>query len=154
MEAVPMTAAELVQPTEKTAKQAQAALRVISLRRKGKAAKIELAFPGDKDEHVAFPPEAAQLLVRILSELANGNAVTVLPVNSELTTQQAADLLSVSRPYLVTLLEQGKIPHRKVGTRRRILCADVLAYKDKEAEEARAVLAELSNEAQKLNLGY
>ena len=149
-----MIPAQLVQPTEIMAQQAQAALRVISSHRRGKAPKIELAFPGDKGEHVAVPPEAGQLLLRILSELANGNAVTVLPVNTEITTQQAADLLNVSRPYVVSLLEHGRIPHRKVGTHRRILCADVLAYRARETAESRAAMAELSSDAQKLNMGY
>jgi excisionase family DNA binding protein len=149
-----MIAAEFIQPTEKISQQAQAALRVILSPARGRVPKIELALAGGRDEHVAFPPEAAALFLRVLSELANGNAVTVLPVNSELTTQQAADLLNVSRPYVVSLLEQGKIPHRKVGTRRRILCADVLAYKAKETAASRAALAELSSEAQKMNMGY
>ena len=106
----------------KTAKLAQAALRVLASGRRGKKPPhFDIALAGEKDEHVAVPPEAAGLLLRILSELANGNAVTVLPITAEITTQQAAELLNVSRPFLVSLLEQGKIPYRKVGTRRRLL---------------------------------
>jgi excisionase family DNA binding protein len=78
----------------------------------------------------------------------------VLPVETELSSQQAADVLNVSRPYLVKLLDDGKLPHRTVGTRRRVLLCDVLAYKKTVADARAKVLEELAAQAQELNMGY
>lgn len=109
-----------------------------------------------KDENVAVtvPKEAFDLFLEILGHLANGTAVSIVPVHAELTTQQAADMLNVSRPFLVKLLEAGAIPHRKVGAHRRILMADIMAYKQADDEKRNAVLDELAAEAQKHGLGY
>lgn len=79
---------------------------------------------------VVLPAEALQLLLRVLTHMANGSAVTVLPVEAEPTTQQAADLLCISWPYLVRLLDEGAIPFHEVGTHRRVRAADVIAYRE------------------------
>ena len=110
-------------------------------------------FTENKKE-IDIPARAVRLLMNILEEMAAGHSVKVTPIQNELTTQEAADLLNVSRPYLVSLLEQNKIPHRKVGTKRRIRAEDVLAYKANIETKRLAVLDELANEAQKLNMGY
>ena len=83
----------------------------------------------ETNEDITLPAPAVRLLVDLLSEMAEGNAVALIPIHAELTTQQAADLLGVSRPFLIKLLEIGRLPFRKVGTHRRILFKDVAAYK-------------------------
>ena len=103
---------------------------------------------------VSVPPAALKLLLEILGQMANGNAVTLVPVHAELTTQQAADLLNVSRPFLVKLVEDGKVPARMVGTHRRIRAEDIIAFKQAEDERRRKVLDELTRETEKLKLGY
>lgn len=101
-----------------------------------------------------LPGYAINLLLDILTEMAKGNAITVMPIHAELSTQQAAELLNVSRPHLVGLLEQDKIPFRKVGTHRRILAKDVIAYKQRVDSERLNVLNELTAQAQELGMGY
>ncbi len=88
----------------------------------------------------------------MLTELANGNAVSLVHLQAELTTQQAADLLGVSRPYLVALLEEGQIAHRRVGNRRRVPVADLLRYKDVQDARSRAAVAALTEEVEALGL--
>ncbi len=111
--------------------------------------------PGDEPgATIELPAAAVALLRQILAELANGNAVTVAPVHSELTTQQAADILNVSRPFLVGLLDSNRIPFRRVGNRRRIRLRDVLAYQRREEIHRQELLDELTAEAEDLGLDY
>lgn len=109
---------------------------------------------GDAEEEVALPPSLAGGIAAALAEVAGGRAVHVAPVTDELTTQEAADLLNVSRPFLVKLLDEGAMPHRKVGTHRRVRRGDVLAYKAQMYQQAEAALQELADQAQELGLGY
>lgn len=139
--------------TDRAAKEASVALAgirsVLKKAKAGKVAKISLHADSQK---VVVPHEAFDLFVRILAEMANGNAITIVPVHAELTTQQAADLLNISRPFLITLLEARKIPFRMVGTRRRINCSDLIEYKRKEEAHAKDILEELAAESQRLKL--
>ena len=115
---------------------------------------FRFVIEGQAQESVTLPATALRLLVDILVQMAEGNAVSIIPVRAELTTQEAAELLNVSRPQMVSLVESGEIPYRKVGSHRRILAKDVLAYKAKIDEARLKTLAELSEQAQKLKMGY
>jgi excisionase family DNA binding protein len=94
------------------------------------------------------------LLQEILAHTALGRSVAVMPQGAELTTQEAADLLKVSRPFLVGLLEAGEIPYRKVGSHRRVSLSDLLAYQARTQAEQEEALRQLQQQAQKLKMGY
>ncbi|MCE7987058.1 MAG: helix-turn-helix domain-containing protein [Caldilinea sp. CFX5] len=120
----------------------------------GKATKYQLQIlvNGEPSEVLTVPAAALHLLVQILTEMAQGNAVTVMPMQAELTTQQAVDILNVSRPFLMQLLENGVIPFHKVGTRRRLRLHDVMAYKQRRYAVRSATLDELAAYDQELGL--
>lgn len=105
-------------------------------------------------EDCEIPLAALRMLKDLLVQLSLGNSVTLMPIHAQLTTQEAADLLCVSRPYLVSLLESGKISFHKAGSHRRIVLKDLLAYKKQQEQESDAAMAELAREAQELGLGY
>jgi len=107
---------------------------------------------GPKGPEVTIPGSVYALLRRIVHELGRGNAVTVVPVNAELTTQQAADLLNVSRPHVIKLLEERVIPFRKVGTHRRIRFDDLMAYRRQRTTARREALMEMARQARKQRL--
>ncbi len=108
----------------------------------------------DQEPPIELPPGAAVLLMHILEAMAAGRGITLIPQNAELTTVQAADLLNVSRPFLIKLLEDKAIPYRKVGAHRRVRMEDVMAYKDRIDTAREAVLDQLVAEAQESDMGY
>jgi excisionase family DNA binding protein len=108
----------------------------------------------DTDEQIELPAVAVRLLVELLSTLAEGNAVALIPIHAELTTQKSADLLGVSRPFLIKQLEQEVIPFRRVGTHRRIAFSDLMKYKREIDSKREQTLNELTKQAQELNMGY
>lgn len=105
-------------------------------------------------KNVTIPTKVLPLLAQILYHWAKDKQVKITPIKLELTTSEAADILNVSRPYLVQLLESGEIPFRKVGVRRRILSQDLMAYKEKIDSQRKQTLKELTVEAQHFNMGY
>jgi excisionase family DNA binding protein len=127
--------------------------RLAPFARLGRPVKVRVKGAGE-EESIELPAGAVRLLVEILEDMAAGHAVTIVPQHAELTTQQAADFLNVSRPFLVQLLEDKKLPYRKVGTHRRIRFEDVLSYKEAIDADRRKVLDELAAEAQDLDMGY
>jgi excisionase family DNA binding protein len=110
--------------------------------------------PGKATEVIEIPAGAVTIIKTVLAAMAEGQAISVVPIDAELTTQQAANLLGVSRPFVIRQLEEGKIAHRKVGRHRRIVLKDLLAFRKASYENRRKVLDELTAEGQRLGIGY
>lgn len=143
------TLPEPVAPTEKESSMARESSRRLSRYGRGDL-KVQIAEAGE----IVLPASAVRLLISLLSEMAAGNAVTLIPIHAELTTQQAADLLGVSRPFLIKQMQERQIPFRKIGTHRRLLFKDVMEYKRRIDAERLKILGELTDQAQELNMGY
>lgn len=108
----------------------------------------------DQEEPIELPAGAVSLLMDILEAMAAGRGVTIIPVNAELTTVQAAEILNVSRPFLIKLIEAEKIPCRMVGKHRRIRMEDVMLYKQRIDADREATLDQLVADAQEQGMGY
>ena len=106
------------------------------------------------NELLQVPVKAIRLLVDILDAMARGDAVSLIPIHKELTTQEAANILNVSRPYLVKLMEAGEIPFHKNGVRRRVFFKDLMEYKQKRDQASMLLLDELTADAQEFEMGY
>jgi excisionase family DNA binding protein len=141
---------DTVIPSAKDAEQATESSRILTKLRPEDGLRVKL----ETGEKFVLPKAAVQLLSHLLTEMSHGNAVTLITVHAEFTTQEAADFLNVSRPYLVGLLESGRIPFRKVGTHRRIKFTDLQNFKKRGDEDREAALAEMATQAQELGLGY
>ena len=107
---------------------------------------------GPNREEIVIPSSLFNIIRQLLHHLTNGQAISIVPVNTELTTQQAADLLNVSRPYLVKLLETNEIPYRKINSHRRIQVQDLMNYKSKRDAEREELLKQLSEDSRDLGL--
>jgi excisionase family DNA binding protein len=134
---------EPVSATEASLGQVQQLAKLITETLQGQGPQPRFSLLGPNHEALPLPRDVLTLLQQLLAVLASGDAVSIVPVQKELTTQQAANLLNVSRQYLVQLLDEGKIPFHRTGTHRRVLTQDVLAYKALRKAERRAVLAEM-----------
>ena len=147
---------ETVAPSEADARLALKSSRRLAAYKLGRRSSIsiQLIDDGKAAESLVVPTSALRLFLHLLTEMSQGNAVTLIPTHAELTTQQAADLLNVSRPYIVKLLEDGKIPSRNVGKYRRVRFDDLMAFKQKDDVARLKILDQLSAEAQELGMGY
>lgn len=109
----------------------------------------------DGETHqVKMPASAVKLMIEVLTQLGQGNSVNITPIHAELTTQEAADILNMSRPTLIKLLDSGDIPHSRTGNRRKVAFVDVMNYKQDIDAKRLAALDELTALDQELGLGY
>jgi excisionase family DNA binding protein len=139
-------------PTEREAQLARESSRLLAACiGHGEMARLKVI---DGNQEVDVPVSALRMLVDILAQMAEGNTVTIVPYHAELTTQQAADFLNVSRPHLVGLLERNELPYRKVGSHRRILFKDLVEFQQRSRIERKQALDELAAQAQELGFGY
>jgi excisionase family DNA binding protein len=147
---------QTVAPTEADALLARESSRRLAAHRLGKRStvRIQVLDDGEELDTVTVPASALRLFLHALTEMADGNAVTLVPMHAELTTQQAADILNVSRPYVVKLMDEGKIPYRTVGKYRRVRFDDLMVFKRKDDATRAAIADQLTAEAQELGMGY
>ena len=146
---------ESIVPTETEVLLAQESIqRLFSFIEKKNELSVRIKETGKKTEEITLPASAFSVLLNILTEIAQGHKVTLISEHTELTTQQAAEFLNVSRPFLVRMLDEGKIPCRKVGTHRRVLFSDLKSFNEQNKKERAKVLAELSEQAQRFDMGY
>lgn len=143
-------------PTEAEAQLSQKSSRILAthIPHHRSTRQIKIVEDDGSEQDVVIPAAAFHLLVDILSQMAQGNAVTIVPIHAELTTQEAADILNVSRPFLIKLIDSHEIPCRKVGRHRRIRFEDLMSYKQQIDEARMQALDELATQAQELNMGY
>lgn len=131
-------------PSGEEALLAREASRVLAVREAADAPRVQLVDATGAITAIDLPEPAIRLLIEMLREMGEGRAVALLPMEAELTTQQTADLLNVSRPYVVGLIDSGVLPARLVGNQRRLPLRDVLAYKADNKAKRTAVLDELT----------
>jgi excisionase family DNA binding protein len=148
---------ETIMPTERDSRLARESGELLApLLAAGDGAPVRLSATSMPETELTLPRSAARALLGVLREMGKGNAVTISAVRNELTTQQAADFLMVSRPFLIDeLLEKGIIPYRRVGNRRRVRCEDLVRYREtEELEMARRgqVVRDLMAETERLGL--
>ncbi len=134
-------------PTEHDSTLAGAGLELLNAQGKNT---LRLSLEG-QDKSMILPASVIALLQRIFAEMAQGKAVDIASLDNELTTQQTADLLNVSRPFVIKLLDTGELSHRLVGRNRRVLLRDVLAHKETMQRKSKAALEELTELSQELN---
>ena len=108
----------------------------------------------EREQPIELPARVVAMLTDILESMAAGHGITIIPENAELTTVQAAEVLNVSRPFLIKLLDEGAIRYRKVGTHRRIRMEDVVAYKKRIDQQRETILDQLVADAQEHDMGY
>ena len=141
-------------PTQAEVEQARISSRTLSKYADEERVQLSLRGSDGGSDDLVLPGHVLQILLDVLSEMSRGNAISLIPHHQEVSTQEAANLLNVSRPFLVGLLEKGKIPFRRVGAHRRVLLTDVLAYREKTEQLRTNALDELAALSQDENMGY
>ena len=150
-----MSAQKIVHlPTPDEVEQAKISSRTLSKYADVDRVKLSLRGCNGESDDLVLPGHVLQILLDVLSEISKGNAISLIPVHQEISTQEAANLLNVSRPFLVGLLEKGEVPFRKVGAHRRVLLRDVLAYKESIDQKRAQSLDELTALSQGEGMGY
>jgi excisionase family DNA binding protein len=141
-------------PTQPEVEEAKISSRMLSKYADADRVQMTLKASNGQAEDFVLPGPVLQMLLDILSEMARGNAISLMPIHHELSTQEAANLLNVSRPHLVSLLEKGSLPFRKVGSHRRVQAKDVLEYKANIDQLRLETLNELTAFSQEQGMGY
>ncbi len=149
------TAQNIIQlPNKQEIEQAKQSSRTLSKYTDTERVHLKIKGSNKESDELVLPGHVVQLLLDILSEMAQGNAINVMPIHAELTTQEAANILNVSRPHFVKLVDNREIPCHKVGTHRRVLAQDVLDYKQRIDAQRHKVLDELTALSQEMEMGY
>lgn len=150
-----MSAQKIVHlPTSAEVEQAKISSRTLSKYANVERVQLSLLGSNGESDELVLPGHVLQMLLDVLSETSKGNAISLIPHHQEVSTQEAANLLNVSRPFLVGLLEKGEVPFRKVGAHRRVLLTDVLAYREKTEQLRSKALDELVALSQDERMGY
>jgi excisionase family DNA binding protein len=139
-------------PSENDTKISIESSRILSTYLSPDVHQIKIVEASGQEHEATIPSAAYRLLVDVLNQMAQGNSVSLVPIHAELTTQEAADLLNVSRPFLIKQIDQGEIPHHKVGKHRRINFNDLICYKERVDQEASAALDEIVAISEELGL--
>ncbi len=139
-------------PADTTFARESARLLAPSLATANGTVRLRVEEPNAPNEPVVIPTVAFELLLKILNEMADGNTVRVIPGHTELTTGDIAELLKVSRPYVIKLLDEGQIPSHRVGTHRRARLKDVLDYREEHYKARKAILDRMAAMDQELGL--
>lgn len=119
-----------------------------------RAAAITLTTDTGEHPSVDVPPSALKLIGQLLGAMSEGRSITLIPANREFTTVEAAHFLNVSRPFVIKEIEEGRLPHRMVGTHRRIALDDLVAYANKMREKQASALERMADNARELGLDY
>ncbi len=141
-------------PTPEDSRQAAESSRTLAKYTNADRVQLSIRASNGESDDLILPGHVLQILLDVMSEMGKGNAISLVPHHQELGTQEAANLLNVSRPHLVTLLENGDIPFRKVGSHRRVLLTDVLTYRNNQHALRSDALDELASVSQQKNMGY
>ena len=150
-----MTATSVVHlPTPDEMEEAKASSRTLAKYADADRVQMTLRGSNGESDELVLPGHVLQMLLTVLSEMSQGNAISLIPRHQELSTQEAASLLNVSRPFLVGLLEKGEIPYHKVGSHRRVRLEDVLAYKENVDRHRVDALDRLTELSQQEDMGY